>query len=113
MDKVEEYQQVIINVLEEQPDILYDEEQEGVAIHSIYDQVHHRFMIYRTGWSAKQRINSVILYVHLKDSKIWIEEDWTEDGIVPALLEAGIPKEDIVLGFRHPTLRTLTDFAVA
>jgi hypothetical protein len=36
----------------------------------------------------------------LIDNKIWIQQDETEDGIASDLLEAGVPKEDIVLGFR-------------
>lgn len=36
-----------------------------------------------------------------------------EDGIVDRLLEAGVPKEDIVLAFHHPLLRSRTEFAVA
>jgi len=43
----------------------------------------------------------------------WIEQDWTEKGIATELLESGVPNEDIVLGFRHPERRPLTEFAVA
>ncbi|NEP33849.1 element excision factor XisI family protein, partial [Moorena sp. SIO3B2] len=37
----------------------------------------------------------------------------TEDGIAGELLEAGIPKERIVLGFKSPGVRKHTGFAVA
>jgi hypothetical protein len=43
---------------------------------------------------------------------IWIQCDDTQEGIANDLLEAGIPKEDIVLGFRHPKVRPYTGFAV-
>ena len=39
--------------------------------------------------------------------------DDTEEGVATDLLEAGVPKEDIVLGFRHPKVRQHTGFAVA
>ncbi len=42
-----------------------------------------------------------------------IEEDWTEGGIATDLLEAGVPKEDIVLAFHPPKMRPYTEFAVA
>ena len=42
-----------------------------------------------------------------------IEEDWTEEGITSYLLAAGVPKEDIVLGFHAPEVRPNTEFAVA
>jgi len=41
----------------------------------------------------------------LFDDEQWIEEDMTEDGIATALLEQGIPKRDIVLGFQPPYIR--------
>jgi hypothetical protein len=37
----------------------------------------------------------------------------TEDGIATDLLEAGVPKEDIVLAFHAPEMRPYTEFAVA
>lgn len=42
-----------------------------------------------------------------------MEEDWTEEGVATHFLTAGIPKEQIVLGFKHPEIRPYTDFAVA
>ncbi|BAY29391.1 fdxN element excision controlling factor protein [Nostoc carneum NIES-2107] len=38
---------------------------------------------------------------------------YTEEGVASDLLAAGVPKEDIVLGFRHPKIRQHTGFAVA
>lgn len=49
----------------------------------------------------------------LIDNKIWIQFDDTEEGVATDLMEAGIPKEDIILGFRHPKLRQYTGFAVS
>jgi hypothetical protein len=43
----------------------------------------------------------------------WIEKDNTEDGVAPELVEAGIPKSQIVLAFRPPEVRKHTDYAVA
>jgi hypothetical protein len=53
------------------------------------------------------------VYLRIHQNKIWIEEDWTKQGIANGLLEAGIPAEDIVLGFQHPNKRPLTEFATA
>jgi hypothetical protein len=36
-----------------------------------------------------------------------------EVGIATELVEAGVPKEQIVLGFRPPEMRQYTEFAVA
>jgi hypothetical protein len=54
------------------------------------------------------------LYLRLRDGTIWVEEDWreedwTEEGIANRLLKAGVPHEDIVLGFHAPGMRKLTE----
>jgi len=49
----------------------------------------------------------------LRGDKIWIEQDWTEDGIATELMKAGVPPEDIVLAFQEPEVRALGEFAVA
>lgn len=36
------------------------------------------------------------------DDKLWFQADNTEHGIAPELVQAGIPKSDIVLAFRPP-----------
>jgi hypothetical protein len=49
----------------------------------------------------------------LQNGKIWIENDWTEEGLVTGLLECGVPPEDVVLAFHPPEMRSHTEFAVA
>jgi hypothetical protein len=48
----------------------------------------------------------------IKDGKIWIQHDGTEGGIANDLVDHGVPKHDIVLGFHAPFKRQFTDFAV-
>jgi XisI protein len=43
--------------------------------------------------------------LRIRDGRYWIEEDWTEDGIATDLVQAGIPREDIVLAFHEPKMR--------
>lgn len=54
-----------------------------------------------------------MVYLRIREGKIWVEEDWTKQGVVNDLLAAGVPHEDIVLGFQHPSKRPLTEFANA
>jgi hypothetical protein len=58
-------------------------------------------------------VKAISVYVRIKNDKIYIEEDWTEEGIATELLREGVPKEDIVLAFHDPETRKLTEFAVA
>ena len=65
------------------------------------------------GWNDDKYLHATPININLIDGKIWIQYDDTEEGVATDLLAAGIPKEDIVLGFRHPTStarRKYTDY---
>ena len=40
--------------------------------------------------------------IRIKNDQIWIEEDWTEEGIANELMKLGISNLDIVLAFHLP-----------
>lgn len=52
-------------------------------------------------------------HLDLKDGKIWIQYDGTEGDIANELVELGVPKEDIVLGYHPLSVRPFTEFAVS
>ncbi|WP_407899343.1 element excision factor XisI family protein [Scytonema sp. NUACC26] len=43
---------------------------------------------------------------------MWIQQNTTEVDIALELIEMGVPKHDIVIGFNSHKMRWLTDFAV-
>ncbi len=43
---------------------------------------------------------------------VWIQHDGTNRPVAEELMAAGIPREDIVLGFHPADVRPLTGFAV-
>ncbi|MBD2562676.1 XisI protein [Nostoc linckia FACHB-391] len=77
-----------------------------------FDAERHHYQVLNIGWKEQRRIYEVIIHVDIKDKKIWIQRDGTEIGIANELVAAGVPKEDIVLGFHTPYKREFTDFAV-
>jgi hypothetical protein len=85
----------------------------GVECFVAFDEVRDHYFLIRLGWSEDRRVRQLILYVRLLDGKIWVEEDWTEQGIATELLKAGVAKDDIVLAFQPPEMRQLSEFAVA
>ena len=87
-----------------------DLDQETVAV---LDDANDHYLIHTIGWEDTHRVWNTTLYVRIRDGKYWIEIDWTEEGIATELLAAGVPKEDIVLAFHHPSIRPHTEFAVA
>ncbi len=71
------------------------------------------YQIYEIGWNGHERIKTPWLHVRLKNDKLWIEEDWTEESVVEQLLAAGVPNDHIILAFNPPDIRELTEFATA
>ncbi len=66
------------------------------------------------GWRRNGlRDYGCLLHLDIKDNKIWIQYDGTEDGIAYELLELGVPKDDIVLGFQPLKVRHYTEFAIS
>ncbi len=85
----------------------------GVETVLAFDENTDQYLWFDIGWHDRRRVKAISIYVRIKNEKIYIEEDWTEEGIANELLREGVPKEDIVLAFHHPETRKLTEFAIA
>ncbi len=112
MDRLKRYREIVQEVLTEYHQL---NEKSGSTIESAlaFDEVKDQYLLLLMGWRKDERIKSVMIHVRLKDDKIWIEEDWTEDGVATDLLQKGIAREEIVLAFHPPHVRQYTEFAIA
>jgi len=45
--------------------------------------------------------------------KLWIENDWTDEGLANELVDKGISAQNVVLAFHPPDMRVHTEFAAA
>jgi XisI protein len=79
----------------------------------VFDDANARYLVMSQGRMGKKRVHGCLIHVEIIDGKIWIQRDGTEDGVADELVEAGIPKSRIVLGFWDPEARKLGDFAAA
>ena len=113
MDQLTKYRAIVRSKLINYAERVNQNPDKSIQSHLLFDDEHSHYMVFKTGWWDIERIRTPTIYVRLHQNKIWIEEDWTEDGIATDLLAAGVPKEDIVLAFHHPDMRPLTEFAVA
>jgi len=111
MDTQLNYPTLIKNILQTQTQ--YQLTDNSIESHVVFDDEHNRYILLELGWSDKKYTHDCIINIELINNKIWIQCDETEEGIATSLLEAGVPNNDIVLGFRYPKLRQYTDFAVA
>lgn len=111
MDRLNIYRQTIRKVLQAYVDITYANV--NVKNHQVFDSETDRYLILSEGWDHQQHLHSCLIHVEIINDKVWIQLDNTEDGIAEELIMAGIPKQDIVLGFHEPEIRPYTGFAVA
>lgn len=112
MDKLSHYQNTIKNILTKYERISAQVPDPDIDEVLIFDDQRSQYLWFNIGWKEERRIKAISVYIRLKNDKIWIEEDWTEEGIANELLREGVPKEDIVLAFYDPETRKLTEFAV-
>jgi hypothetical protein len=83
-----------------------------IATRAVIDEERDSYQVVDIGWQGKRRVFGVILHIDIIDDKIWIQYDGTEHGVATTLVEAGIPRAAIVLGFKPKHVRPHTQFAV-
>lgn len=114
MENVAQYREIVHRLLEEYRSFLTALTKTDVDTEILCDDRNGQYMVMRIGWRAETRVHRPLFYLRLKDAKIYIEEDWTKEGIANELMQAGVPASDIVLAFNPPALRKETPaFAVA
>jgi len=111
MDQVEKYRQIIEDILNEYAEIPYAYGQ--VKAEVVADRQNDHYLMLAIGWEGAKRVHGCIVHVDIINGKVWIQQDGTEHGIADDLIERGIPKTKIILGFHAPHVRQHTGFATA
>ncbi len=109
MDTLETYRHHIKEIMIERAKLVWDKR---IQAETIFDLKSDRYQLVYVGWRDSKRVYGVVLHVDIIDGKIWVQQDGTEVGIANKLVERGISKQNIVLGFDPPMMRQYTDFAV-
>ncbi len=113
MAKLEHYrnalQQALLNYAQMRTGISSNPELE---LQILFDPQRDHYQLVYVGWYKDKRVFGPILHLDIKDEKIWLQLNTTEDDITLDLMELGIAKDDIVLGFHSPYMRQFTEFAV-
>ncbi len=113
MDKVTKYKKAVRQLAEEVaqlgqlPDDL-------IETQLITDDEHGHYLLYFSGWKEYERTYGCFFHVDVRlDGKVWLQYDGTDLILAEMLLEKGVPKEDLVIGFQALPKRKYLDFAVA
>lgn len=84
-----------------------------IEVQSVFDTERDHYQVVVIGWDKKERVYGCSIHLDIKDEKIWIQVNNTELDVGQALVEMGVPREDIVIGFQPPYLRQFSGYAIA
>lgn len=111
MDSLNEYRRIIRDVISRYAAILPSSA--DIENEVVFDESSDHYELIRIGWNGLRRVHGTVLHLDIRDDKVWIQHDGTEEGVAEELVQAGIPRNRIVLGFKPPSVRPDTDYAVA
>ncbi len=111
MDNLEHERQLIRQILKEYAGHRYLNS--TITNVTVFDEKADRYLVMMMGRENKKLVHGCLIHVDIIDGKIWVQRDGTEYGIANELVDVGIPKDRIVLGFKSLELRKQTEFAAA
>ena len=108
---VEQYRQFIRHLLSERANRVYIQQNaQEYEVQTVFDSERDHYQLLYVGWRGNKRDFGCVLHLDIKQGKIWIQHDGTEEGIANRLVEMGVPKQDIILAFHEPYVRQFTGF---
>ncbi len=107
--EIEKYQKLIKLIIEKHSE--GDNDNGEIETKIAFDLERDRYLMFHVGWCGERRVFGCVIHVEIRSGKIWIQRDGTEVGIANELIAAGVPKCDIVLGYRSPYMRQFTGLA--
>ncbi len=109
MDKLSNYREIVSRIIREYAS--YKPSHGQIETEAIIDSERNHYEVMHVGWDGVRRVHGSVIHIDIINEKVWIQYDGTSRPVAEALLEAGIPREDIVLGFHPADVRKYTDFA--
>lgn len=109
LEKLQTYRAIIKQLLEQYA--TYKPSYGDIEIQTVFDTEHDHYQVVAIGWNKKERIYGCSIHLDIRDEKIWIQVNNTELDIAQTLVEQGISKQNIVIGFQPPYLRQYSGYA--
>ena len=101
MEKVDKYRRIVINLIEKYAS--FKSSYTGIKDYAVCDRQTDNYILLNIGWHPSgHRQHGYPIHIRIKDAKVWVEWDGTDQEIVQQLIDAGIPENDIVLGWNKP-----------
>lgn len=77
---------------------------DAAQVELIFDDERMRYAAIRVGWFHGKRVHRCLLHIDICDDTVIIQANNTESEIDTELIELGIPREKIRLGFIPPAV---------
>ncbi len=113
MDKLLKLEDAIIDLLEYYANRFNGSNINDVKHYVIKDKENHHYQLIAMGFRNGLFIHNCIFHFDIINKKVWLQVNNTDVLIADELIEKGVPKDKIVLGFHEPELRKHTGFAVS
>lgn len=85
----------------------------SIDCYTVFDTKQDHYHVMNVGWEGHRRVYGCVLHLDVVNGKIWIQQNMTEMRVAQELVDLGVVKHDIVLGFQAPEMREYTDYAVS
>ena len=82
---------------------------EWSAAELVFDDERMRYLVMRTGWFRGKRIHQCMVHIDICADKIVIQANHTERLLDEELMEMGVPRDKLCLGFIPPQMQTETE----
>ena len=109
MDRTERYRGIVIGVIEDYAQ--YKPSHGEIETEAVVDRERDHYEVMHVGWDGPRRVHGCVVHLDIRAGKVWIQHDGTSRPVAEELVAAGIPRDDIVLGFQPPSVRRYTDYA--
>lgn len=109
MDRLNLYRNSVKQIIERCYSIKSDNP--NIQVNLIIDQERNHFIVMDIGWENEEsRIYDVVMHLSIIENKIWIQKDVTDMNPAEELIQKGVPKEDIMIGFMPLYKRKYSEF---
>ena len=101
MEKIDQYRQIVENLIQKYGS--FKSSDDKIEDFAVCDKKTDNYILFNVGWHPNgQRQLGYPIHIRIKNEKVWVEWDGTDQEIVRQLIDAGVDEKDIVLGFEKP-----------
>ena len=100
MDRVNECRQIV-------QEFLGEFAQNDANAQLIFDLFRDRYLVMHNEWRDEYRIYGCAMQLDIVNGQVWIQHNSTKIYIDRELIHRGVLPQDIILGFRSPSIRRL------